>query len=72
MANNTVSINPAVPTISILKGTKGYVACSTKMRTLFGSQDSWTYVERGYVNEGVSTGFFNDFRKKDTKALFFI
>ena len=55
----------------ILKG-KRYKAWSTKMKTLFISQDLWELIEKGYTEEGVVAESLRDHRKKDAKALFFI
>ncbi|XP_057998674.1 uncharacterized protein LOC131177632 [Hevea brasiliensis] len=64
MANSNVGINPSIPSIPIFKGS-GYDAWSTKMRTLFISQDLWELVSTGYNETSLEV------QKKDAKALFF-
>ncbi|KAK0596432.1 hypothetical protein LWI29_015641 [Acer saccharum] len=70
MANNG-GLNPTHLTIPLFQGS-GYEIWSTKMKTLFISQDLWEYVEEGYATEGVAADVLKDVKKKDAKALFFI
>ncbi|GKV09294.1 hypothetical protein SLEP1_g20817 [Rubroshorea leprosula] len=67
--NNLGSVSH--PTIPLFKG-NGYEIWSTKMKTLFMSQDLWDLVERGYTEAALSAEALKDTKKKDVKALFFI
>ncbi|KAI0529129.1 hypothetical protein KFK09_001676 [Dendrobium nobile] len=69
------SMNLQVPSLT----KKNYENWSLQMKALFGSQDIWEIVEKGYVehhDEAVlSTAqreMLKESRKKDKKALFFI
>eukprot|EP00257_Ricinus_communis_P025840 XP_025013254.1 uncharacterized protein LOC112534966 [Ricinus communis] len=64
-------VNISQPTIPIFNGSN-YDVWSTKMKTLFISQDLWDLVEKGYNDEGIMADALKDMRKKDAKALFFI
>ncbi|XP_059592996.1 ankyrin repeat-containing protein NPR4 isoform X2 [Vitis vinifera] len=50
----------------------GYDIWSSKMRTLFISEDLWELVDMGYIEEEISKNAIRDVRKKDAKALFLI
>ncbi|KAL0424087.1 UNVERIFIED_CONTAM: hypothetical protein Sradi_0943500 [Sesamum radiatum] len=71
MASNSNGVNISQPTIPIFQGSN-YDIWSTKMKTLFISQDLWELVERGYGDEGATDDTLKELRKKDAKALFFI
>ncbi|GMJ02182.1 hypothetical protein HRI_003887400 [Hibiscus trionum] len=71
MAGTANGVNISQPTIPIFQGSN-YDVWSTKMKTLFISQDLWDFVEKGYSEEGVAADTLKDMRKKDAKALFFI
>ncbi|GKU96667.1 hypothetical protein SLEP1_g9878 [Rubroshorea leprosula] len=71
MATNNNLGSVSQPTIPLFKGS-GYEIWSTKMRTLFMSQDLWDLVERGYTEAALSAEALKDTKKKDAKALFFI
>ncbi|KAL4367130.1 hypothetical protein GQ457_05G027260 [Hibiscus cannabinus] len=71
MASNSLGVNISQPAISVFQG-NNYDVWSTKMETLFISQDLWELVEKGYSEEGVAVEALRDYKKKDAKALFFI
>ncbi|KAL4325065.1 hypothetical protein GQ457_11G028180 [Hibiscus cannabinus] len=71
MANNSLGVNISQPVIPVFQG-NNYGVWSTKMKTLFISQDLWELVEKGYSEEGVTVEALRDYKKKDAKALFFI
>ena len=69
MASN--GVNPSQPSLPLFQGA-GYDIWSTKMKTLFISQDLWDLVEKGYSETSVSADTLKELWKKDAKALFFI
>ncbi|KAL4334611.1 hypothetical protein GQ457_07G011520 [Hibiscus cannabinus] len=71
MASNSLGVNISQLAIPIFQG-NNYGVWSTKMKTLFISQDLWELVEKGYSEEGVAVEALRDYKKKDAKALFFI
>lgn len=72
MAQNSSNIiSMSQPHIHAFKG-ESYEFWSTKMKTLFKSQDLWEFVEAGYVETSVHEAHQRDNQKKDAKALFFI
>lgn len=71
MANNSGAISLLQPSISFIKGV-GYDFWSTKMKTLFRSQDLWELVEKRYNEAGTSTKNPKDTIKRDSKPRFFI
>ena len=70
-AKNHVGVHPLQPSIPIFQGSN-YDVWSTKMKTLFLSQELWDLVEKGNIKDGVRAETLRDLRKKDAKALFFI
>ena len=71
MTTTNAGINPTMPAIPFFKG-GDYKVWSTKMKTLFMSQDLWELVEKGYAKEGLSPETLKNVRKRDAKTLFFI
>ncbi|KAL4325828.1 hypothetical protein GQ457_11G029810 [Hibiscus cannabinus] len=71
MASNSLGVNISQPTIPVFQS-NNYSVWSTKMKTLFISQDLWELVEKGYSEEGVAVEALRDYKKKDAKALFLI
>ncbi|KAG8490935.1 hypothetical protein CXB51_014723 [Gossypium anomalum] len=71
MASNQNGVNLSQPLVPIFQGSN-YGVWSTKMKTLFLSQDLWDLVENGYGEEEVAAETLKDIRKRDAKALFFI
>ncbi|KAK5772832.1 hypothetical protein PVK06_049131 [Gossypium arboreum] len=71
MASNQNGVNLSQPLVPIFQGIN-YGVWSTKMKTLFLSQDLWDLVENGYSEEEVAAETLKDIRKRDAKALFFI
>ena len=69
MASN--GVNSSQSSLPLFQGV-GYDIWSTKMKTLFISQDLWDFVEKGYFKTGVSVDTLKELWKKDAKALFFI
>lgn len=71
MATNTSSVNVSQPHIPVFKG-DSYEFWSTKMKTLFKSQDLWDLVENGYAETSDDETCNKENQKRDAKALFFI
>nr|KAJ0214204.1 hypothetical protein LSAT_V11C400219390 [Lactuca sativa] len=71
MAQNLNTINMSHPQIPIFK-VDFYEFWSTKMKTLFKSQDLWDLVENGYAEASIDETRQKENQKKDAKALFFI
>jgi hypothetical protein len=69
MASN--GVNPLQSSLPLFQGV-GYDIWSTKIKTLFISQDLWDLVEKGYSAMGISTNTLKELWKKDAKALFSI
>ena len=68
-SSNTISMSQ--PQIPVFKG-ESYELWSTKMKTLFKSQDLWEFVEAVYTETSADEAHQKDNQKKDAKALFFI